>query len=99
MLEGAEGASARVIGTVREMLFLGTAVTARSARMAEPEMHVVSLTVTEKGYCHDPATGQLDAGHPDIAHDLAHPDRPRSAPGVIVAGLDRRRKAASPRRR
>ena len=46
-------------------------------RMADPRVHVVTLTVTEKGYCHDPATGRLDLAHPDVRHDLAHPDEPR----------------------
>ena len=32
----------------------------------------MSLTVTEKGYCHDPATGQINWRHPDIAHDVAN---------------------------
>jgi len=58
--------------------------------MAAPAIRIVSLTVTEKGYCHDPATGQLDEHHPDIVHDLAHPDDPVSAPGLIVAALERR---------
>jgi fructuronate reductase len=49
--------------------------------------------VTEKGYCHDPATETLDERHPDIVHDLAHPDAPRSAPGYIIAALRRRRMA------
>ena len=40
------------------------------------QTRIVSLTVTEKGYCHDPATGRLRADHPDIVHDLANPDRP-----------------------
>ena len=31
------------------------------------------LTVTEKGYCHDPATGKLNPAHPDIVHDRAQP--------------------------
>ena len=48
--------------------------------MADPRIRIVSLTVTEKGYCHDPATGALDPRHPDIVHDLAHPDAPVSAP-------------------
>ncbi|MGH8852092.1 MAG: mannitol dehydrogenase family protein, partial [Casimicrobiaceae bacterium] len=48
-------------------------------------------TITEKGYCHDPATGNLNHAHPDIAHDLAHPGQPRSAIGLIVAALDARR--------
>ena len=40
-----------------------------------PSMRMVNLTVTEKGYCHDPATGPLNREHPDIVHDLAHPRR------------------------
>lgn len=59
--------------------------------MAFPQIRIVSLTVTEKGYCHDPATGRLDEHHPDIVHDLAHPQEPVSAPGIIAAALERRR--------
>ena len=64
--------------------------------MADPRARIVSLTVTEKGNCHDPATGALDEAHPDIRHDLAHPGRPRSAPGFIVEALRRRREAGVP---
>ena len=66
------------------------------ARMAGPECRIVSLTITEKGYCHDPATGRLDPDHPDIGHDLAHPDTPRSAVGFITAALRTRRAAGLP---
>lgn len=83
--------SARVIGAVRETLFLGAARDRVTLHIADPAVRVVSLTVTEKGYCHDPATGRLDPSHPDIAHDLAHPDAPVSAIGVLVAGLAARR--------
>jgi fructuronate reductase len=61
--------------------------------MAQESIKIVSLTVTEKGYCHDPATGDLNADHPDIRHDLAHPDQPKSALGFLLAGLVERRKA------
>jgi fructuronate reductase len=61
------------------------------ARMADPLIRIVSLTITEKGYCHTPQTGELNTDHPDIVHDLANPDAPRSAPGFIVAALARRR--------
>src|SRR4051794_37671026 len=54
--------------------------------MSDPAVRIVSLTVTEKGYCHDPATGELQPDHPDIAADLAAPERPRSMPGVLVEG-------------
>ena len=41
--------------------------------MSEPEIRIVSLTVTEGGYYIDPATQKIDAGHPDIRHDIAEP--------------------------
>lgn len=63
------------------------------AAMAAPTVRAVTLTVTEKGYCRHPATGQLDEDHPDVRHDIARPDEPRSAPGVLVAALHRRRRA------
>ena len=66
------------------------------AAMVAPATRIVSLTVTEKGYCHDPATGALDEAHPDIRHDLATPDRPRSAPGFLVEALRRRRAEGTP---
>jgi len=86
-----EGVSLRVIGAVRETLFAAGDPAALVRRLADPAVHVVTLTVTEKGYCHDPASGALDFAHPDIVHDLAHPDAPRSAVGFIVAGLAARR--------
>lgn len=61
------------------------------AAMADSRCHIVSLTVTEKGYSHDPATRALRFDHPDIVHDLAHPDAPRSAIGFIVRAIAMRR--------
>lgn len=64
--------------------------------MADPAIRIVSLTVTEKGYCHTPQTGDLDERHPDVVHDLNNFDAPRSAPGFIVAALARRRALGAP---
>ncbi|OWY06229.1 mannitol dehydrogenase [Thioclava sp. F1Mire-8] len=58
--------------------------------MADPDVRIVSLTITEKGYCHSPATGALDPDHPDIVHDMAN-DLPVSAPGYLVRALQLRR--------
>ncbi|MFO1313440.1 MAG: mannitol dehydrogenase family protein [Burkholderiales bacterium] len=85
--------SARVIGALRETVFAGASREALVRRFADPAIAVVSSTVTEKGYCHDPATGALNASHPDIAHDLAHPEAPVSAVGLFVAGMEARRAA------
>jgi len=64
-------------------------------KMADPNIRIVSLTVTEKGYCHDPATGRLNLDHPDIRHDIGH-DLPRSAIGFLVRGLETRRNLGRP---
>ena len=86
----------RVVGCLKEVLVAPEDPAAVVRRIADPEVTIVSLTVTEKGYCHDPATGRLDAGHPDMRHDLEQPERPRSAVGMLVAGLDQRRRLGGP---
>ena len=58
-----------------------------------PATAIVSLTVTEKGYCHNPATGELDENHPQVRADLANPQAPQTALGFIVEALRRRRAA------
>lgn len=55
---------------------------------ADPDLHVVTLTITEKGYCLDPATGRLDLTHPDIASDLE--GQPSHAIGLLAQGLAHR---------
>ena len=87
------GERLRVIGSVRRLLVAPDDPAALLDAMTDPAVRIVSLTVTEKGYCHDPATGDLNPDHPDIAADLADPASPRSAPGVLVEALRRRRAA------
>lgn len=85
------GDSLRVICAVDRVLVAAEDPAAVIAAMARPDVRIISLTVTEKGYCHDPATGALNPIHPDIAHDLAHPAAPRSAIGFLTAALAARR--------
>lgn len=89
--------STRVIGVITSALHgKGDGIEAVIAAMCQPEVAIVSMTVTEKGYCHHPASGNLNSEHPDIQHDLAHPDAPRSLPGLILAAIRRRRDASLP---
>jgi len=90
-----DGTSARlqVVGAILRTLVAPEDPAAVLDLMAAPDTRIVSLTVTEKGYCHLPATGELDESHPDIVHDLAHPERPRSAIGFLVEAIARRRQA------
>jgi fructuronate reductase len=85
------GVRRRVIGSVRDVLFLGDQRHEIHTRLTAAATRIVSLTITEKGYCHDPATGQLNRAHRDIVHDLADPEHPVSAVGLLVTALDARR--------
>jgi mannitol 2-dehydrogenase len=61
------------------------------AKLCDPAIRIVSLTITEGGYFIDPATGKFDPADPAIAHDGAHPHQPKTVFGFIVAGLAARR--------
>lgn len=63
------------------------------ARLADPAIRIVSMTITEGGYYVNPATGVFDPKHPDIVHDGANLDAPKTVFGLIVAGLKARRAA------
>jgi fructuronate reductase len=81
--------SYRVIGAICETLVAAEHPAEVLVRLSHPDLRLVSLTITEKGYCLD-GEGRLNTDHPDIQHDLAYPDQPRSAIGWLVAGLRRR---------
>ena len=91
--KGADGTHHRVIGAVRDVVFAPDDPARLPRLVADPAIRIVTLTVTEKGYCHDPATGRLNLAHPDIVHDLAHLDAPVSTIGILVAGLKQRQRA------
>ena len=86
---GPEGETPQVVTILRDVLVAPEDPQAVLDAMAAPAVRIVSLTVTEKGYCHEPSTGRLNADHPDIRHDLDHP-LPKSAPGFLVRALAQR---------
>ncbi|TFF27582.1 mannitol dehydrogenase family protein [Jiella endophytica] len=88
-----EGTALRIVGSIRQILVAPEDPETLLKAMCEPAIRIVSLTVTEKGYCHDPATGDLNPDHPDVKADLQNPRAPTSAPGLLVEALRRRREA------
>jgi fructuronate reductase len=85
-----EQSDRRIVGAIRELLVSPEAPAAVADRLADPRVALVTSTVTEKGYCLR-ADGGLDFAHTEIAHDLAHPDTPRTLIGHLCNGLARRR--------
>ena len=87
-----EGPEYRVIESISRVLVAPEDPEAVLETLADPQVRIVSLTITEKGYCHEPATGRLNPAHPGIVADLAG-TAPTTAPGFLVEGLARRRAA------
>src|SRR5690554_271327 len=65
-------------------------------RMTSPATRIVTLTVTEKGYFLSATQDALLSDDPLIKHDIQNPHAPRTAPGILVAALARRRRASLP---
>lgn len=82
--------AARVTGAMVDFLTPGDGA-AIIARLADPAIRIVSLTITEGGYFIDAATGRFDPEHSAIVADAANPGAPKTVFGLIIAGLARRR--------
>ena len=90
--KGPDGNQPIIVGAVHECLNAKLdSLAAIIEKFCEPQVAIVSLTITEKGYCLDPATGRLDTQNARIVHDLENPSEPHSAPGILVEALHRRR--------
>ncbi len=85
---------ARVTGAMVD--FCPTDAQAIAARIADPAIRILSLTITEGGYFIDASTGKFDTAHPDILHDAQNPDAPRTVFGILLAGLRLRRAMGHP---
>jgi fructuronate reductase len=82
----ASSADYRVVAAIRASLCAPTHRGQLQDALASPQTHIVTLTVTEKGYCLG-ADGQLDFTRPEISRDLEHLDEPTSAIGSLAHGL------------
>jgi len=85
-----ETTSYRIIGALKQTLVAPENPTGVLARLTAPSTRVVTMTVTEKGYCLGP-DGNLDMSHADIRRDLSNPQSPASLIGYLVEALRRRR--------
>jgi fructuronate reductase len=81
------GQALRVIGSIRRTLVAPENPQALLSAMVDPAVRIVSLTVTEKGYTADVASGDLKADDPGVQHDLAHPNTPCTTLGFLAQAL------------
>ncbi len=92
---GPDGDRARVVGSVLDVVTVPDDPDGAMRRLTDPGVRIVSLTVTEKAYCQDAASGALDEHHPGIVADLAATAFPTTVPGLLAEALRRRRDAGA----
>ena len=84
------GERMQVVGALQRVLVAPESPAAVMQQLTDPGVHIVTLTVTEKGYCLGAGGEGIDTAHEDVRHDLAHPQDPRSVPGLLAEALRRR---------
>lgn len=92
------GSTTRVVGALTDALAMRGEAAAVDALLTDPEVTVVTLTVTEKGYHRSPVTGGLDLAAPPVAADLAAPPGGplTTVVGRLATGLAARMRAGAP---
>lgn len=80
----------RVIGSIVDYLFAPEDPEAVIEAIAAPTVRIVSMTITEGGYCIDPVTGEVDPDHPVLRADLEQGAVPASVFGLVTEALARR---------
>ncbi|WP_288131656.1 mannitol dehydrogenase family protein [Microbulbifer sp.] len=90
------GTKVQIVGAVSDVYVAPESPQQLLELLAQESVRIVSLTITEKGYCHDPASGNLNPQHPDVVHDLENPKQPKSALGFIVGALQLRKERGLP---
>jgi fructuronate reductase len=89
----------RQVGIVDVHRGLGVLADERAAfvaAVADPSQRILTLTVSEVGYCRSPRTGTLDVDRDDVRADIADPTHPRSTIGLIARGLSVRSESGAP---
>jgi fructuronate reductase len=89
-VRNSDGEALRVIGSLMSVFVAPENPGALLDTLSDPATRIVTLTVTEKAYLRG-SDGRLDADNPDIVHDLAYPNSPKTVHGFIAEALERRR--------
>lgn len=90
------GERVRIIGAVHHVLVARDEPEVVIDALAARDVHIVTFTVTEKGYLRDPSSGSLLLDSPDLGHDLRGDGAPRTLYGFLERAFARRRAAGLP---
>jgi fructuronate reductase len=86
----------QVVGSIVKWLCASREPDAVLYLLQSPDIKIVTMTVSEKAYGLNAATGGLDLDHPSIKADLENPHQPVGIIGYVVEGLALRKELGLP---
>lgn len=93
LIKQPDGVEFKPISAIRKAYCLAHDPVLVAQRIAAPDIHVITITVTEKGYGLNQTSGGLNLQDPVVIFDLENPNRPKGLLGILNAGLGKRREA------
>lgn len=85
---------AEIIHIIKDAVLIKDEIVRFFDYIQDENIVIVSLTITEKGYYYEGATGDLLIDHPDIQADLQNDKQPKTAIGALVLGLQKRKESS-----
>jgi fructuronate reductase len=90
MAEDAAGHELRLVGAIQQVIVAPSEPLQVIEQVANPDIKIITLTITEKGYCLAADGKSLDTAAAGIVRDLQNPQEPLSVIGLLARGLERR---------
>jgi mannitol 2-dehydrogenase len=85
--KGVSKTELRVVGSIIHYVYGAKEIGSVLKKMSDASTRIISLTVTEEGYCYNSETREIDMDHPGIIHDLKNPDSPITIIGCLAKTL------------
>jgi len=85
-----------LIGSLIDLIWVNDKKESIIDKIADPEIKIITLTITEGGYNIEKATGKFNLKSQAVQHDLKDPSHPQSVFGYIAAGLRKRKDLNAP---
>ncbi|MBP0903198.1 mannitol dehydrogenase family protein [Mariniflexile gromovii] len=81
----------KIISSIVEYFFGPENPMAVIERLANPDIHIISLTIAEDGYHLNEITGEFDQNHPAVAEDIKNPFYPKTVFGYLTQAFKLRK--------
>ncbi len=87
-----QGEDRRVVGSILDLIAATEDPAPLVKALSEEATKIISMTITENGYCYRPESGGLDFDNPGIRNDIEQSARYRTIYGFLRAGFARVRR-------